>query len=158
MARRTIVLPQRGIELFELSHLPKGSPPQIGTPCVSPVEMRNLLEAARCVAAGSQLVGQRLVVNEAIRPRRTNGSLVQIHCLGQTPLDARNLRADQRRTILEVLWTVVRPCPELSFVRRQCLPMLCIRIGARGLAACGARKRRIEVVFRSLQQLDRKRR
>src|SRR5260370_22260607 len=103
--------------------------------------MRNLLKAARRVAAGSQFVGQRFVLNEAIRTRGANGSLVQIHCLRQAALDARNLRADQSRTILEVLRAVRGPAPELSVVRRERLSMLRLRIQAPRAAACRARER-----------------
>jgi hypothetical protein len=98
------------------------------------------------------------MVDKAVGAGGADGSLVQVHRLERSPLDARNLRADQRRTILEVLRAVRGPGPELSVVRRKRLSMLRVRIRAHGLAACGTRERGIEVVFRPLQQKDRQRR
>src|SRR5262249_56463467 len=64
--RRALVLPQARMELIELPHLAVSSPTHIAAPCVCQVEMCGVLETARRVKAGSQLAGQRLVVDEAV--------------------------------------------------------------------------------------------
>src|SRR5262245_9312426 len=148
--RRALVLPQPRMQLIELPHLSVGAPTQIAPPRVSQVEMRNLLEAARGVKAGSQLVGERLVVDKAASACRRYGALVQVHGLERTPLDPGNLGSDQRCTILEVLRTIRRPGPKLSRVRPKCFSMLGVRVGAQGLAPCGAAQASIEMALRLL--------
>src|SRR5215831_18812159 len=78
---RTLVVPQSRIELIELPHLSVGSPSKIALPRVSEVEMRNLLEAARRIKAGGQLVGERLVMNKAVCACRRDGALVKAHSI-----------------------------------------------------------------------------
>src|SRR5262249_47306287 len=148
--RRALVLPQPRMQLIELPHLSVGAPSQIAPPRVSQVEMRNLLEAARGVKAGSQLVGERLVVDKAASACRRYGALVQVHGLERTPLDPGNLGSDQHCTILEVLRTIRRPGPKLSRVRPKCFSMLGVRVGAQGLAPCGAAQASIEMALRLL--------
>src|SRR5262245_55817777 len=99
------VLPQPRMELVELPHLSVGAPSQIAPPRVSQVVMRNLLEAPRRVKAGSQLAGERLVVDKAVSACRHYGALVKVHGLERPSLDTGNLSAKQRCTILEILRT-----------------------------------------------------
>jgi hypothetical protein len=49
-----------------LPHLAVGSPRHVAAPRVSQVELRDLLEAARCVEARSDLVSDRLIGDEAV--------------------------------------------------------------------------------------------
>src|SRR5262249_15328632 len=107
-ARRALVLSQPRMELLELPHLSVGAPSQIAPPRVSQIVMRNLLEAARRVEAGSQLAGARLVVDKAVSACRHYGALVKVHSLKGTPLDPGKLCSDQRCTILEILRTTRR--------------------------------------------------
>src|SRR5215470_8948187 len=102
------------MEPIELTYLPVGSPPEIAPPCVSQVEMRDLLEAARRVEAGSQLVGKRLVVDEAVRTCRRDGTLVQVHGIERPAFQAGDLRADQRRTMCEIVRAALRKDLELT--------------------------------------------
>src|SRR6516225_6699883 len=97
------------MKLIELPHLSVGTPSQIAPPRLSQVKMRNLLEAARRVKAGSQLVGEGFVVDKAVSACRHDGALVQVHGLKRASLDSGNLSADQCCTILEVLRTSRRP-------------------------------------------------
>src|SRR5262249_21982975 len=137
--RRTLVLPQPRMKLIELPHLAVGAPSQITSPRISQVEMRKLLEAARRVKARSQLVGERFVVDKAVSACRRDGALVQVHGLEWASLDAGNLSANQRCTILEVLRTNRRPGPKLSLEPSKCFAVLRVRVGAHGLAPRGAR-------------------
>src|SRR5262249_54392859 len=86
---------------------------------------------------------------------RADGSLVQVHRLERSPLDARNLRADQRRTVLEVLRTIRRQGPKLSLVPSKRFSMLGAPVRAHRLTACGARQASIEMAFRRLQGKER---
>src|SRR5262249_18633516 len=146
------------MELIELLHLSVGSPSYIALPCVSQVEMRDLLKAARGVKAGSQLGGERLVVDKAVCSCRCDGALIKVHSLERPSFDTRNLSTDQRRTILEVLRTIRCPSPKLSRVRAKCFSMPGVRIGTHGLAPCGAAQAGIEMAFRLLQWEERQRR
>src|SRR6516164_6749866 len=104
-ARRAFVRRQPRMELIELPHLSVGSPSEIAPPCVSQIEMRDLLQAARGVKAGCQLVGERLVLDKAVDACRHDGALVKIHGIERTSLETRDFSADQRCTIREVLRT-----------------------------------------------------
>src|SRR5262249_62197631 len=105
-----------------------GSPAEITSSCVAQIEMGDVLEATRCVKAGGQLVGERLVVNKAVCACRRYGALVQLHGLERASFDAGNLCSGQRRTILEILPTIRRPVPKLLLMASKCFPMLGVRI------------------------------
>src|SRR5262245_60845870 len=146
------------MELIELPHLAIGSPSEIAPPRVSQVEMCDFVQATRRVKAGSQLVGERLVVDEAVSARRRDGALVQIHGIERTSLDTGDLSADESCTILEVLRTIRCKSPKFSRVRAKCFSMLGVRVGTHGLAPCGAAQAGIEMAFRLLQWEERQRR
>src|SRR5262245_52978737 len=139
------------MELIELLHLSVRSPSEVTPACVSQVEMGDLLEAARSVKAGSQLIGQRLVVYKAVCACRADRTLVQVHGTGRASCDTGNLGSDRRCTIVEVLRTIPRQAPELSLVLPTCFAMLGIRVGAYRLAPCSATQRGIEVILLLLQ-------
>src|SRR6516225_4592827 len=126
------------MELIELPHLSVGSPSEIALPCVSQVEMRDLLKTPRRVKPSRQLVGERLVVDKAVCACRADGLLIQLLGIEHAAFDTGNLSADQRRTIRKVLRTMGRKVPKLSFVPSKHFSMLSVRVGAHGLAACGA--------------------
>ena len=62
---------------FELPHLAFSSPTQIAVAGVLQIHAANLLETARCVEAGSEFIGERLIVNKAICAGRANRLLVE---------------------------------------------------------------------------------
>ena len=66
------------IELLELANLSVGSPAQVAVPRVPQIGRRDLLETARRVEASRKLVGNRLVVYEAVFVRRADGLLIQL--------------------------------------------------------------------------------
>ena len=65
------------MELFELPHLAISSPAQVAVPRVPQIGMGDRLEAARCVEAGSQFIGERLIVNKAVGAGRADGLFVE---------------------------------------------------------------------------------
>src|SRR5215813_9928339 len=137
--RFALVQSQLRVELLELPHFSVGSPPEVAAPCVSEIELRDLLEAACCVKAGSQLVGERLVVDKAIRACRHDGAFVQVHGVERASLETGNLCGYQRCTIFEVLRTMRCPGLKLLPVSRERFSLLHVRGWSRRLAQCGAR-------------------
>ena len=156
--RRALLLPQPRMELIELPHLAVGAPTQIAGPGLAQISVCDRLETARGVEASRQLVGERLIVDKAVRACRHDGALVEVHGLERTPLDTGNLSANQRRTILEVLRTILREGAKLLLVLSNCFSVLGVRVGAQGLASCGAAQAGIEMAFRLLQGKERQRR
>src|SRR5215510_7542765 len=150
-ASHVLVFPQPRMELIELPHLSVGAPSQIAPSCVSQVEMCNLLETARRVKAGSQLVGERLVVDKAIRACRHDGAFVKVHGVERASLETGNLCGYQRCTIFEVLRTMRCPGLKLLPVSRERFSLLHVRGWSRRLAQCGARERGIEMIFSLLR-------
>ena len=112
------VLPQVRISI-ELPHLAISSPTQVAVSGVPQVERGNLVKPARPVEGGSALIGDRLVVDEAVDAGRADGLLVEAHRVNIAAFDARDLRADQRGAVLEVLRAVVGPLLELAVVAGQ---------------------------------------
>src|SRR6516164_11318091 len=103
--------------------------------------MRDRLETALGVKARGQLVGERLVVDKAVCACRHDRALVQVHAVERASLDTGNLGPYQHCAVLKVLRTVRCKVPKLSFVPSKRFSMLSVRVGAHGLAACGASQR-----------------
>src|SRR6202007_2487807 len=97
---------------FKLSHLAIGSPAEIAVAGILQIHTGNLLEAARSIEAGSELVGERLVVNKAVGAGRTDGLFVEAHRVDVSSLEAPDLGADERSTVLEIVRAI--RCPELE--------------------------------------------
>src|SRR5215510_8726087 len=146
--RRTLVLPQPRIELIELPRLSVGSPPDIATPCVSQVDTRDLLEAARRVKAGGKLIGERFVVHEAICARCRDGALVQVHGIERAAVQAGYLSADQRRAVREIVRAALRKDLELTVTVGYCPEVLSAVGFVVEIAGGGVRKRGEKAMFR----------
>ena len=110
---RWLFLPEVRIELIELPHLPIGSPTQVAVAGVAQIHIRDLLEPTRRVEARGEFVGERLVVNKAVGAGRADGLFVEALGLELAALRARDLRADQRGAVLEILRAIRRPDLEL---------------------------------------------
>src|ERR1700716_2394524 len=83
------------MKLFELPHLAIGSPTQIAVAGVLQIHAGNLLEAMRRVEAGSQFIGERLIVNKAVCVSRADGLFVEAHRFNIAAVDPRDLGPDQ---------------------------------------------------------------
>ena len=115
---------------IELPHLAIGAPAQVAVAGVPQVRLRDLrrIRAPR-KSARSALIGERLVVDEAVGAGRADGLLVQPHRVEHRGLRcARDLGADQRGAVREVLRAMARPCFELAVVGGQRLDVLLARI------------------------------
>jgi hypothetical protein len=129
-----------------LAHFTVGSPPQVAVPGISEVEACNLLETARRVETGSEFVGERFVMKEAVCSGRADRPFVEPHRLGIAALDACELGADERGAVFEVFRAVLGPLLELAMVGRQCLVVLgTIRGGCR-IAERSPRQRAVKLV------------
>src|SRR5277367_7100568 len=118
----------RFVHLTDLSVRP---PPEIAGSRVPQISVRNRFEAERRIEISRKLVGESLVLNEAVVASRSSGPLVQTHGVGLAPFEARNLGAHQRRPICEVLGTVSRPRLKLQVVSIKRIPARPLRIARR---------------------------
>ena len=105
------------MDRVELPHLAIGSPTQIAVAGVLQIHTGNLLEATRRVEAGGELVGERLVVNKAVGAGRADGLFVEALGIELTAFDPRDLGADQRGAVLEIVRAIRRPDLQLPVVR-----------------------------------------
>ena len=116
------------MQLVELAHFAVRAPADVAAPGVSQVEARDLLEPAPRVEACGQLIGERLVVHEAVCAGRADRLFVEALRIELAPVEACDLRAHQRGAVLEVLRAGVGPLLEQTVVPGECievLPPLC---------------------------------
>src|SRR3984885_8248589 len=117
--------------------------------------MSNFLEAARRVEAGRKLVGERLVVNEAVRASRADCLFVEPLGLDLAAFEARDLCGDQRGAVIEIFGAVLGPFLDLTLVGSQSLQVLgTFRSGCR-LAESSPRQCSVEMILRLLQKTRR---
>src|SRR3984893_1145978 len=102
------------IELLELATLSVGSPAQLAIPSVPQIGRRDLLETARRVEASGKLVGNRLVVYEAVFVRGADGLLVQLLSVQDAAFDPGDLGANEGSSVFERLGVALRPHFQLS--------------------------------------------
>lgn len=114
--------------------------------------MRDLREPTRRVEARGKVVGDRLIVDKAVRVRRTDGLFVKTLSIELAALYARDLRARQCGAVFEIVGAILCPYCEQPVVSRQGLEMLLSLVGRRGIGACGVRKRAIEVILRRFEE------
>src|SRR6266436_3900667 len=136
------------MKLFELPDLAIGSPTQIAVAGILQIRTGNLLEATRRIEAGSEFIGERLIVNKAVCAGRADGLFVEALGIELPAFDPSNLGADQRGAGFEILRAILRPYFELPVVGGQSLDMLSAPAGGRGIAGRRLAKRTIEVVLR----------
>src|SRR6202040_3616654 len=91
-AGQRLLFPEMRERLVELTNLAIGSPAKVALTRLPQIHSRDLLEAARCVEARGQFVGERLVVDKAVGAGRTNGLFVEAHRLDIAAVDAGDLR------------------------------------------------------------------
>src|SRR5438128_1506249 len=143
-ARRPVA--QERMRLFELPHLPAGAPAQIAVPGVAEIGVSDRLEAARSVEARSELVRERLVLDETVLPRQPDGVFIQALRVQMPVLGPRELGPDEREAVSIVVGTVVGPELELlQLLREEAGKLLPLRAGCFRLE-CDQRQRVDEVV------------
>src|SRR5262249_20180067 len=122
-----------------------GPPTQIAVPGIAQIRARDPVEPTCHIEASRELVGDCLIVDKSVCVCRADGLFVEPLCIELAALDARNLRADQCGTVLEILRAVLRPYFELPVVSRQGFEMLLSLVGSCGIPGCRVGKRTIEL-------------
>src|SRR5260370_23104875 len=138
------------IKLFELPHFAERAPPKIAVPRVSQIGVGDGLEAARRIEAGSEFIGERLIVNKAVGASRANGLFVKALGLQFPLFQTRELGANQCRPGCEPCRTVVCPDRYLLEMRCQRLQMLGPLCGRGRIATVRSTNRPVELVFMHL--------
>src|SRR5882757_4314608 len=136
------------MKLFELPNLPIGSPTQIAVAGVLQIHSADLLEATRRVEAGSQFIGERLIVNKAVCLCRTDGLFIEALGIELAALQTGDLGPDQRGAVLKIVRAIRRPHLELFVMRRKSLHVLLPLSGWRGIAGGGLRQCAIKLILR----------
>ena len=136
------------MKLFELRHLAERAPAQVTASRFPQAGMGDRIEAARREEPRGQLIGQALVLHEAVVAGRSNGLLVQTHCIGVSPFEAGDLGQYQRVLVAEGRWTVFRPLAQLLPVRRQELAPPVLLVGSTVLVKRRHRQRSVVKVVK----------
>ena len=108
-----------GYSRFKLPYLAIGSPTQITVPGIPQIRVCDLVESKRRVETRGELIGERLVVDEAICVGRADRMFVKVLGIELAAFDTCNLRAHQRGAVFEILRAMPRPKFELSAGGRQ---------------------------------------
>ena len=117
------------MELFELPDLSVGAPAEITGSGVAQICMGDSLETERHVETRGHLVGQRLVLHEALLAGRLNGLLVQTHRIAVSTPEAGDLSRHQGVFVAECRRIVFGPFAQLFPVRRQQFAPLPLFVG-----------------------------
>src|SRR5258705_11532106 len=104
---------------IELPHLAVRAPAEITVPGVPEIGIGEGFETARRVEPRGHLMGQALVLYEAVVASRSNGLLVETHGVRVSPLKAGDLGRHQGVLVGERRWIVFGPLAQLLPVRRQ---------------------------------------
>src|SRR6202158_1594703 len=107
------------MKLFELPHLAERAPAKIAAPRLPQIRVSDCLEAACRVEPRGYLISQALVLHETVVTGRSNGLLVQTHCIGVSPFEPGDLGRHQGVLIGEGRWVALGPLPQLLPVRRD---------------------------------------
>ena len=118
---RWLFLPELRIHCVELPHLAIGPPTLIAVAGFLQIHTGKLFEAAPGVEARGHFVGDRFVVDEAVCAGRADGLFVEAFGVEVPAFDPRDLGADERGAVLEIVRAIVRPGLELFVMRRQSL-------------------------------------
>src|SRR5262249_44907767 len=136
------------VGVFELPHLAVRAPAEITVAGVAQAALRDARQTSVRVEARRKLLGERLVVDEAVRLRREGRPLVEVHRLERAAFQASDLRADQRGAVREILRAMLRQDCQLTVAAGHRLEVLSAFAGLDGIAGSGVRKRREEAVVR----------
>src|SRR5580700_8438308 len=97
------------IQLVELPHFAIRSPTEIAIPGFPQVRPRDLVEASCCIESGSNLVGNRLIVDESIGVRRPDGLFVKAFGVDHAAFYSSDFGSRQSSTVFKILRAMLRP-------------------------------------------------
>ena len=90
-------------------------------------------------------------MNEAIVAGRADRLFVEALGIELAALDPRDLGADQRGAVLEILRAILRPDLQLPVMRSDSVEVLLSLAGRRGVATGGSGQRGVKVIFGFLE-------
>src|SRR5262249_1973778 len=111
----------------------------------------------RGVEARGKLVGDRLLVDEAVYTGGADGRFVKLLGIERAIFDARDLSSDERGASLEVLRAVLGPLPDLAMLGVPCLPMPVTLRGGSRMAERSSDQRGVEFIVCLLKDCRRRR-
>src|SRR5262245_20179001 len=103
--------------MVELVHLAVGSPTEVGVPGFPQISIRDFVETACRVKARGNLVGNRLIMDEAVHVRGADRLFIEAHRVEVAAFNPGDLGAHQHGAVLEILRTILCPYLELSMMR-----------------------------------------
>ena len=106
------------MKLFELPHLAERAPAQVTAPRLPQIRPGERIEAARRVEPRGHLMGQALVLHEAVLARRADGRFVETLGVQFALFQTREFGANQCRPVCECCRTVV--CPDRYLLEMRC--------------------------------------
>ncbi len=139
------------VAFVELRHFAERAPAVVAVPRVAEIRVGDGLEAACRVEPRGHLVGEALILNEAVLARQQDGLLVVAHGLEVPPFEAGDLSQHQRVLIGEGRRIVFGPLAQLFPVLRQEFAPPLLFVGRGVLIACRHCQRGVVKV---VEQLD----
>ena len=143
--RRSTLGSDLRIELLELSNLGIRSPAEIAVAGIAQVGRCNRLEAARRVKAAGPLVGDRLIVDKAVRVRRMHGFLIEVLRVEHAAFNPGDFRTNDRCAALKGDRVMLGPHFELLVVTDQSLEVLPPLVARGDLTGCSMRQRTVKL-------------
>src|SRR5262249_44137417 len=119
--RPRLLLADVRVQLIELTHLAGRAPTSITGSCVPQIRMCNLPKTASGVEPRGELIGERFILDKAVRVRRPDRLLIELLGLELAPGEACELGPDRCGAVLEVLGACLGPAGELPVMGRQAL-------------------------------------
>src|SRR5215471_15824879 len=131
------------------------APAEVTTASVLQIGAGNRLQATRCIKPRRNLIGNGFVVNEAVAVSRADRLVVEARCLRLLTLNASELGANERPTILKIIRAMLGPRIELLAVSCDRLDPLRSFVGVRRVVLSRMCECAIEIIFNDLEERSR---
>src|ERR1700677_2439498 len=131
-----------------------GAPAVIAIPRVTEIGVGDSLKAAGCMEPRGQLIGESLVLDEAVLARQSNSLFIEAFCVETPIFDAGYLRRDQSIAILEILGAGLRPDFKPLLMGLQIRQKLGSLVERRLIVVASRGQRAIEMVFGFVSHAD----
>src|SRR5580692_8375384 len=142
---------QPRVPFVELLDLSVGAPAVITVPRIPEIGVGECLEAARRIKPRRDLIGERLIVDKAVRTRRADGLFVELNGIESSTFDTRNLRVHQCGAVFEIFRAKFRTYRQLFVVSSEGIQMLLALARIRNIATRRTGKRAVKFVFCELK-------
>src|SRR5258708_30279445 len=136
---------------IHLTNLAVGAPTKVAGPGIAQIRIGNRLKPSSSVESRGHLMGQALILNEAVLASRLYGLFVEAFRVQLSPFEAGDLSRHQRMLIGKGGWIDFGPLAQLFPVRRQQVAPLTLLVRRDVLIECRHRQRGVVKV---VEQLD----